>query len=167
MTAQIRSWQEAFEENQRHTKLKTDLKELIERRKKFLKHLRRYDYKRFEYILEQLELKYVPAPNKFHWIARKDSMKTLTRKFCHGIKQERLDNYKHMLQAQQLEFLENKIKNLEFIRTEQIECKIPVTVTQDQINEVKKQHSELKEQREAEDDVRRKNEVRDDYEIKL
>lgn len=167
MTAKIRAGQIALEENPKNKKMKQKLKELIEKRKKYLKFLRRYDYKRFEYMLEQLDIKYMPPPDRFHWIARKDAMKALTRRFCRNIKQTRLEAYKHTLQEQQLNFLENKIKNLEFIRNEQIECKVPVTITTEQINQIKKQYEELKKQREEEAEVRRKNEVRDDYEIKL
>ncbi|KAG5678703.1 hypothetical protein PVAND_008351 [Polypedilum vanderplanki] len=167
MTAIIRYWQVRLKENPKNSRLKTLTKELIEKRKKYLKFLRRDDYKRFEYILEQLELKYVPYPNKFHWIARKEAMRALTKRFCRGIQIERLKEYKATLQAQQLDFLENKIKNLEFIRNEQIECKVPVTVTNEEINAVKKQYKELKQQRDEEAEIRRKNEVRDDYEIKL
>ncbi|XP_070501157.1 small ribosomal subunit protein uS15m [Chironomus tepperi] len=167
MTAVIRAGQVALEENPKNKKMKQQIKELIEKRKKFLKFLRRYDYKRFEYMLEQLDIKYMPAPDHFHWIARKEAMRSLTRRFCRNIKENRLDTYKQILQAQQLGFLENKIKNLEFIRNEQIECKVPVTITNEQINKVKKQYEELKHQREEEDEIRRKNEVRDDYEIKL
>lgn len=167
MTATIRAGQDAIELNPHNKKMKQQVKEMIEKRKKFLKHLRRYDYKKFEWILEQLDLKYVPYPEKFHWIARKESMRTLTKQFCDNIKQTRLDSLKEELASQQLEFLEEKIKNLEFIRNEQIECKIPVTVSKEKIDAVKEQYEELKQRRGEEDEIRRRNEVRDDYEIKL
>lgn len=167
MTAKIRAGQDALDENPQNKKMKQKLKELIERRKKFLKFLRRYDYKRFEYMLEQMDIKYMPPPDKFHWIARKDAMRAMTRRFCRNIKETRLETYKHLLQTQQLDFLENKIKNLEFIRNEQIECKVPVTISKEQIDSVKKHYQELKTQRDEEAEIRRKNEVRDDYEIKL
>lgn len=167
MTAKIRAGQDALEQNPKNKKMKQILKEMIDRRKKFLKHLRRYDYRRFEWVLEQLDLKYVPSPVHFHWIARKTSMRTLTARYCQNIKQTRLDALKEELSSQQLEFLENKIKNLEFIRNEQIVCKVPVTVSKEKIDAVKKQYAELKQKREEEAEIRRKNEVRDDYEIKL
>lgn len=147
--------------------MKQRIKELIERRKKFLKHLRRYDYRRFEWILDQLDLKYVPYPDKFHLIARKIAMRALTKRYCNNIQQTRLDALKEELAAQQLVFLESKIKNLEFIRNEQIECKVPVTVSVEKIDAVKKQYAELKQKREEEEEIRLRNEVRDDYEIKL
>jgi small subunit ribosomal protein S15 len=37
-------------------------KENIERRNSLLKHLRAYDYKRFEWLLEKLDLVYHPHP---------------------------------------------------------------------------------------------------------
>jgi small subunit ribosomal protein S15 len=167
MTAKIRVGQMACDENPQNKRMKQLLNELIDKRKKYLKFLRRYDYKRFEYILDQLDLKYMPPPDHFHWIARKEAMRALTKRFCRGIKNTRLEEYKSTLADQQLEFLSNKIKNLEFIRNEQIECKIPVTISIEQIDEVKKQYKQLKLKRSEEEEVRKKNEVRDDYEIKL
>lgn len=167
MTGKIRAGQDALEQDPKNKKMKQKLKELIEKRKKYMKFLRRYDYRRFEYILDRLDIKYVPYPDSFHWIARKDCMRTLTRRLCSDIKAERLDAYKEMLQNQQLSFLETKVKNLDFIRSEQIACKIPVTVSQKEIDDVKKQYDLLKIKREEEAEIRRSNEVRDDYEIKL
>jgi small subunit ribosomal protein S15 len=167
MTAQIRYGQVQLEKSDRNKKYKQMIKELADKRKKFLKHLRRYDYKRFEYVLEQLDLKYIPDPTKFAFVTRKEAMRKITTEHCDKIKQERLDKYRQYLQSKQLDFLNEKINNLEFIRNEQIECKIPVTITQEEINEVKKQYKELKIKLEEIAEIKRKNEVRDDYEIKL
>lgn len=46
-----------------------------------------------------------------------------------------------------MDFLAKKLENLQFIRKEQQECKVPVTVTPEQIQAVKKQYEELKEKR--------------------
>lgn len=167
MTGKIRAGQDALEKNPQNKRMKALLKELIDRRKKFLKHLRRYDYRRFEWVLEKLDLKYVPAPMSFHPIARKEAMRSIMRRYCRNIKQTRLDALKEELASQQLQFLAEKIKNLDFIRNEQIACKIPVTVSKEKIDEVKKQYAELKVKRDEEAEIRRRNEVRDDYEIKL
>lgn len=167
MTAKIRGGQLALEDYPRNRRMNTLVKELIERRLKFLKFLRRYDYRRFEYILEQLDIKYVPPPNKFHPIARKQSMRTLTSKYCLNIKNKRLEEYKEKLEDQQLAFLKNKIMNLEFIRKEQEECKIPVTISRKLIEKVKIQYDNLKVKREEEAEIKHKREVREDYEIKL
>ncbi|XP_052860025.1 28S ribosomal protein S15, mitochondrial [Anopheles cruzii] len=149
MTARIRSLQEYMEQFPRQSVVKVQLKELIDKRKRFLRYLRRWDYRRFEYILEKLDLVYKPYPTHFHWITRKDSLRKLTNIHCDQIKDSRLQEYRQQLESQQLDFLEKKLKTLEFMRQEQIECRVPVTVEQEQIKTVRKQYEELKRKREA------------------
>lgn len=127
----------------RNKKMKVLVKELIDKRKKFLKYLRRWDYARFEYMLKKMDIIYKPAPSIFHWITRKESLVKLTDIHCEKIKTERLYAYKKILQSKQLEFLKNKHTTLEFMRKEQIECCLPVTVTEEQIQSVKTQYEEL------------------------
>jgi small subunit ribosomal protein S15 len=62
MTVSIRNLQEYMDKFPRNKRAKVELKELIDKRKKFLKYLRRWDYKRFEWILEKLDLVYKPPP---------------------------------------------------------------------------------------------------------
>jgi small subunit ribosomal protein S15 len=62
MTADIRNMQQVMEEFPRDKRCKVRLKELIERRKRWLKFLRRWDYKRFEWLLEKLDLVYKSPP---------------------------------------------------------------------------------------------------------
>ncbi|XP_037814154.1 28S ribosomal protein S15, mitochondrial [Lucilia sericata] len=144
MTATIRRYQEYMLEHPRDKKRKVQLKELIEKRKKFLKYLRRWDYRRFEWILEKLDLVYKPPPVEFHWITRKESLQKLTDIHCEQLKQERLNEYRKTLEEQQIPFLEDAIRKMEFIRQEQIDLDIPVTVTKEEIDEHKKQLEELK-----------------------
>lgn len=60
MTVQILQLQEHQKEFWQNGKSKTILKELIEKRKKYLKKLRTQDYPRFEFLLERLNLVYKP-----------------------------------------------------------------------------------------------------------
>ena len=62
MTARIRSLQDYMEKFPRQSVVKVQLKELIDKRKRFLRYLRRWDYRRFEYMLEKLDLVYKPYP---------------------------------------------------------------------------------------------------------
>lgn len=135
MTGHIRALQEFVQENPRNKKAKVTLKEIIDRRKKFLKFLRRWDYRRFEWILEKLDIVYKPPPTEFHWITRKDSLQKLTDIHCDEIRNERLDAYRASLESKQKSFLQDKIAKLKFIRQEQIECKVPVTIDESQITE--------------------------------
>lgn len=144
MTGRIRTLQSILEKYPRNKRQKVVCKELIEKRKKFLKYLRRWDYKRFEWILEKLDLIYKPPPTEFHWITRKESLKKLAIAHCENLKQDRLDAYRKILEGQQIDFLEKKLKNLEFIRKEQQECQVKVTVSEDDIKDVRKKLEELK-----------------------
>lgn len=152
-TAIIRAFQDVMEKFPRNKVLKVVLKELIDRRKKKLKYLRRWDYKRFEWLLEALNIVYKPPPDHFHWITRKESLRKLTNNYCEDIKQSRLQAYREMLQNEQPLFLQEKIRTLEFIRNEQVECGVQVTVTEEEIQAVKKQLKELEESRKKEEDV--------------
>lgn len=167
MTATIRTMQETQSRFPKNSRLKVTLKELIDKRKKYLRILRIWDYKKFEWLIEQLDLIYRPYPEKFHWITRKDSLRKLTQIQCDNTRQERLDKYRQELQSKQLGFLENKIKNLEFIRNEQIECKVPVTVSLEAINDAKKAFETLKQQRQEEEEQNQKQIAKDDYELNL
>ncbi|XP_034477800.1 28S ribosomal protein S15, mitochondrial [Drosophila innubila] len=149
MTAFIRRYQEHMEISPRDRVIKVRLKEMIEKRKKFLKYLRRWDYPRFEWILEKLDLVYKPPPTNFHWITRKESLQKLTDIYCEKIKEERLEAYHKELQAQQIPYLEDAIKKMSFVRQEQIDCDVPVTVTEQQIEEARQELARLKEAREA------------------
>lgn len=167
MTAQIRTMQQYMDEFPRNSVVKVQLKELIDKRKKFLRFLRKWDYKRFEWLLEKLNIIFKPYPEHFHWITRKESLKKLCKIHCDGVRQERLDAYRKQLESKQVSFLEDKINNLEFIRNEQVECRVPVTVTVEQINVIKKQLVALKEKRIEEEKMNEKLIAKDDYELKL
>ncbi|XP_045471328.1 28S ribosomal protein S15, mitochondrial [Harmonia axyridis] len=142
-TGVIRAWQEVMERFPRNKRLKVHLKELIDKRKKYLRYLRRWDYKRFEWLLENLNLSYKPMPLDVHWVTRKDSLRKLTDKYCDQLKKDKLDELKLLLEAQQPAFLEEKIRVLEFIQDEERDCGIEPTISQEEIDNVKKQLAEL------------------------
>jgi len=142
-TGAIRAMQEVMENFPRNKRLKVKLKELIDKRKKQLKYLRRWDYKRFEWLIDTLNIVYKPPPNEFHWVTRRGSLRKLTEKYCEDLTKERLSAYRLQLESEQPAFLEEKIRTLEFIRQEQKDCGVDVTITEDEINDVKKQLDEL------------------------
>lgn len=121
---------------------------MIEKRKRLLKYLRRYDYKRFEWLLEKLDLLYKPEPLKRFNVYRKESLIRLTDIHCDTVRDQRLTKYRQELEAQQVDFLADKLKKLEFIRKEQIELGVDLTVSEEDIDAVRKQHDELKKERE-------------------
>ncbi|XP_059616303.1 small ribosomal subunit protein uS15m [Phlebotomus argentipes] len=136
-TARIRRLQEIFAVHPRNRMLKVYLKELIEKRKKNLNDMRRWDYRRFEWILEKLDLVYKPYAAEHVILGRKYAVRKLTDTHCEELIQKKLLDYQKHLESQQVDFLKRKIKNLEFIRREQEDLKLPQTVTEEQINAAK------------------------------
>lgn len=146
-TGKIRAWQELMERFPRDKRMKVLVSEIIDRRRKHLKELRKVDYKRFEWLLENLNLVYKPTPSDLHKVTRKDSLRKLTQLYCDGIRDERLTQYKLQLQAEQPAFLQEKIRTLEYIREEQQKFNVEVTVSQEEIDNTKKQLQELLQRR--------------------
>lgn len=159
--------QEMMKVHPRNRRLKVHLKEAIEKRFSLLSSLRKWDYKRFEWILEKCDIIYKPFPEEHYIVARRDSIRKLTDVFVDRIKNEKITEYRKLLESQQLDFLKKKLENLEFIRNEQIECKVPVTVTLDDIKVARKKYEEHKKKREEEEEVLKKQNIREDYELNL
>lgn len=133
------------------TKFKQETYKLILSRNQLIKNLRRVDYKQYEWLLERLDLQYKPKPTKENeiLIARKEGLRQLTKIYCDDVKNQKLNAYREELDQQKLPFLEQKWKNLEFIRNEQISLKANVTISMDQIKEVQQQYETLKKELES------------------
>lgn len=123
----------------------------IGKRQKFLSRLRHRDYKRYEWLLERLELSFKPPPKERILVCRKEGLRKLTNIHCEGIKMERLTEYRKQLESQQEEFLMKKLENLKFIRNEQKSLGMEVTVSQKSIDGVNEKYLELKHKREEEE----------------
>ncbi|XP_011314420.1 28S ribosomal protein S15, mitochondrial [Fopius arisanus] len=143
MTSEIRHLQKMQEIHPRNKKTKVFLKELIEKRKKYLGDLRRWDYKRFEWVLEKLNIVYKPFPELWVNPTRKDSLRKLTSAHCDEIRQKKLEAYRAELEAQQIIFFKEKAEKLAFIRAEEIACGIEPTVSEEEIAAAQKKCAEL------------------------
>ncbi|XP_075983887.1 28S ribosomal protein S15, mitochondrial [Anticarsia gemmatalis] len=138
LTAQIRYLQDNMDKFPRNSKMKQYVQERIDRRKKLLKFLRQYDYKKFEWLLEKLNIEYKAHPESFHKLSRKESLRKLTEMHCDDIRNKKLDDYRNLLESQQGPYLKQKLEALNFIRSEQIDLQMPVTVTEQDIKKVEK-----------------------------
>ncbi|XP_012269284.1 28S ribosomal protein S15, mitochondrial [Athalia rosae] len=144
MTTTIQHLQQRMELHPRDVKVKVFLKELIDKRKKFLGYLRRWDYRRFEWILEKLNLIYKAHPPQYLPVSRKDSLRKLTANHCENIVQGKLDAYKAELQAQQKEFFKEKWQKLVFVRNEELSCGVTPSVTEEDIEQAKVKYESFK-----------------------
>ncbi|XP_063990651.1 small ribosomal subunit protein uS15m [Diachasmimorpha longicaudata] len=133
MTSTIRHLQECQKTHPRNRKSKHFLKELNDKRKKYLTDLRRWDYKRFEWVLEKLNLVYHPYPEIWEKPTRKKSLRILTKEHCNEVRQGKLDVYRAELGAQQKNFFKEKAEKLAFIRSEEIACGLEPTITEEEI----------------------------------
>lgn len=143
MTSEISDIQECMKEHPRNKVAKVFLQELVDRRKKQLRLLRNWDYRRFEWILETLNLVYKPVPTKPGMISRKDSLRILTQQRCDDIINGKLNAYKAELQEQQKVFYREKAEKLEYILKEELEYGLEPTVTNEEIEAARKKAEEL------------------------
>ncbi|XP_061934763.1 small ribosomal subunit protein uS15m [Apis cerana] len=143
MTAEIQYLQNHMKNHPRNKKIKVFLKELIDKRQKHLKLMRKWDYKRFEWLLERLNLTYTVQPEIPGKVSRKDALRKLTRNYCDAIIQEKLDAFKKELKEQQKIFYAEKVKKLEYILKVEKEYGFELSVTQEDIEAALKKVEEL------------------------
>lgn len=143
MTSEIQHVQEHYKRHPRNRISKVFLKELIEKRNKQLKLLRKWDYKRFEWILERLNLVYKPAPEKLGMVSRKESIRKLTQEYCDKIVKDKIDAHKEEIKVQKKIFYREKAEKLAFIRKEELECGVTPTVTEKSIATARRKAEKL------------------------
>ncbi|KAM0724489.1 Small ribosomal subunit protein uS15m [Formica fusca] len=141
-TIRILELQEYLKEHPKHSAAKVHLKIAIDRRKKWLKHLRTWDYRRFEWVLEKLNLVYTPLPEPPLQITRKDSLRRLTEKHCDELKQDKLNIYKKELKMLQKQFYVEKAEKLAFIREEELTCGLQPSVSEEDVAKAKEKAKE-------------------------
>jgi len=145
---------------------RTRLKELIEKRKKYLNQLRLKDYRKFEWLIEVLGILFQPFPeyvacrnivlqylknsdligtsfNSFsrflkERVERKKSITRLTDMYCEAIRQKRLNEYKDDLDSQKIPFLEEKLATLRSIKGDEDSMNIPCSVEKEIQDTVKR-----------------------------
>jgi len=124
--------------------VKNKLTYLIASRRKILNSLREEDYKKYEWILEKLNLFYKPVPKYDHLeISRRASIERLTDIWCQELKQNRLDKYKRKLEEEQPKFLRNKAAKLQHIMQEEKDLGLEATVKQEEIDECLRRAEEI------------------------
>ncbi|XP_042878682.1 28S ribosomal protein S15, mitochondrial-like [Penaeus japonicus] len=128
LTVKIRNLQKETFKCKKNTLQRCYLQELIDRRKKMLKHLRRMDYKRFEWLIEELKIIYRPPPRYYRWITRKASLKKLVRMHKREIVHRKLNEYKESLELQKEPFLREKEETLKWIAETERSLGVPVSV---------------------------------------
>jgi len=138
LTVKIRNYQQTLIDlyPYKNTPLKHDLTFKIALRRKLLEVLRETDYKKYEWLLEKLNLFYKPVPQyDVNEVGRKASIERLTDLWCDELKQHRLNKHKKQLEKQQPVFLREKAEKLKFIMSEELDLGLEQTVFQKDIDE--------------------------------
>merc|ERR1719318_2200948 len=115
----------------------------ISNRRKMLRLLREQDYKKYEWLLEKLNLLYKPMPHDApdgvmiprENVERKASIERLTDLWCEELRRHRLKAYQRQLVREQPAFLVKKAQKLRQILQEERELGLEQTVTEEEIEE--------------------------------
>jgi len=132
--------------------LKHVLTHLVSSRKMLLSHLRATDYRKFEWLLEKLNILYKPPPS-YPWetVARKASIERLTDIWCQELKENRLKGYRRKLEEEQPKFLKIKAEQLRYIMGEEKDLGIKPTVTEDEVSACISRAEEIEKRNAAEE----------------
>lgn len=147
MTASIRHVQ-IYMDNHTHKKpprhMRIFIKELVEKRAKRLRQLRVMDYRRYEWILEKLDLVHKSEPEPPERVERKKSLKRLTDKYCENLKQQKLYEFREKLESEQEEFLMKKLETYKWIQEKEKEFGMGLSVTDEEIESIGKLLDDLR-----------------------
>lgn len=148
MTVGIRNDQEQLEEElrshgSRNRHRSISLAGRIRKRLVLLRWLRQKDYKKFEWLLETLNIVYKPRPFVHEEIQRRVHQSRLTALWCDELRLHKLDTYKQSLDKQKPGFLREKAEKFKWIMKEEEELGMPATVTQEEIEALLKRADDL------------------------
>ena len=117
ITVQIRDLQRKISELEKRGEyalggMRNACKKKVDVRRVLLRYLRERDYKKFEWLLDELGLVYKARP--FHWerIERKKHLGRLVDLWCEELKQYRLREVRKKMEKEQPKFLREKAKKL-------------------------------------------------------
>ncbi|CAL8072426.1 unnamed protein product [Orchesella dallaii] len=133
-TWKIRNFQDLFvahPEQRKSTRNRVFVKELIEKRRRWLNKMRHDDYKRFEWVLEVLGVVFKNLPEKGTRIERKASINVLVNLYCNELRDKKMLEYKALLEEEKVPFLKTKLETLMAIRADEESINIPSSVDQD------------------------------------
>lgn len=119
-------------------KFRHALKVRVEQRGKYLRQLRTWDYARYEWILEKLNLVHKNLPKNSCRISRRESLTRLTKTYCKNIIQNKFNTFEVELKEEKKKFYAEKIEKLLFIIKEEKECGLTPTVTEEDIEIARK-----------------------------
>jgi len=161
MTVSIRNDQEQLEAEMqrrgcRDRQRVVSLRGRIRKRLVLLKWLRARDYKKFEWLLETLNIVYKPRPFEHEEIQRRVHQARLTALWCDEFRLHKLAEYKKSLDQKQPGFLREKAEKYRWIMKEEAELGLEPSVSEKDIEDILAKADQLESKLESS-----KTEVRD------
>jgi len=131
--------------------LKHHLTHMVSLRRKNIGILRSKDYRKYEWLLEKLNLLYKPMPwdtpdgvvGEKENVARKASIERLTDLWCEELEKHRMTAYRNKLEDQQPEFLRKKAEKLKEVMEIEEKYGFEPTVTEDEVSECLRRAEEI------------------------
>jgi ribosomal protein S15P/S13E len=87
-------------------------KSMVDHRRVLLRYLRERDHKKFEWLLEKLDLYYRPRPFTWERIERREHLGRLVDLWCQELKEHRLNQIKREMEEEMPKFLRKKAETL-------------------------------------------------------
>jgi small subunit ribosomal protein S15 len=115
ITARIRNHLELVKMDWRIAKRRVLLQHMLQFRTKYLKILRKEDYRRFAWIVDTLDLEYRAPPCFPFKVTYKQRFQMLATDLCRRIRAERVLAYRDKLRSQQAAFMKQKEDTLRWI----------------------------------------------------
>lgn len=144
-TVQLRAMQEHHRKFPLDKWAKVVLKEKIDRRNKLLRLLRMEDYKKFEWLLDELGIVFRPGPTILNNVHRKESVRRLVDKHIDDVKTNRLAQLRNKFNEEKIDFFKKKAQFLEYTLAQEKKYGRSPTVTEEEIKEAWKKYEQLTE----------------------
>lgn len=109
---------------------------LVTKRFAHLTALRRLDVKKFEWVLEKLNLTYKPLPVQSNILSEKESLTNLIKLKNERLKEAKLAEAKKEFDEKKIPFLEKKLEKLKWIMRKEEEVGLERSVTDEDINKL-------------------------------
>lgn len=133
LTARIRRYQQQLQDPvvfKSSSHLRSLVHDLAHQRSGMLRTLRAADYRRFEWLLEQLEVVYrPPLPYQTDTtLSRKSGIRRMVQIFCDSVRQEKLDALRQQLDAEKPAFELERRQTCDWIAAEERALGLPPSV---------------------------------------
>lgn len=144
LTARIRFLQQLLEKDPYNKPKRKLANELVQKRYSFLLKLRRSDFKKFEWVLEQLNITFKPLPSDMHMLSEKESLANLIQIKNERLKEAKLAKAKKEADEKKIPFLEKKLEKLKWIMNQEESLNLDKTVTEEDIKQCVQEMEKVK-----------------------